>query len=187
MASTLELWLLAQMNQRPQLISKQVLAASASSVTFSSIPQQFTNLRLVISAQSDGTGTTGYDSANLRFNGVSAASYNWLSVFNTQASPTPAGVGGVNATSMQCAEIWNSHFGSAGRGITTINIPNYSDGNNLKSFTGVSTASDGGTVGILQTYSGALGGGLTTAISSLTILMGTGNFIADSTFCLYGE
>lgn len=186
MASTLELWLLAQMNQRPQLISKQVLAASVSSVTFSSIPQQFTNLRLTISAQSDGTGTNGYDSAVLRFNGVSSASYNWNSIFATQGGAA-TGASATAASSAQCAEIWNAHFASAGRGLVTINIPNYSDTNNLKGFHSLSNASDGGTASIMQWYSGCLGGGLTTAISSVSVLMNTGNFVADSTFCLYGE
>lgn len=186
MASTLELWLLAQMNQRPQLISKQVLTGSVSSVTFSSIPQQFTNLRLVISAQSDGTGATGFDSAVLRFNGVSSSAYNWNSIFATQGgSPTAASA--TAASSMQCAEIWNAHFASPGRGIATINIPNYADANNLKSFSSLANASDGGTTSIMQWYSGCLGGGLTTAISSINVLMNTGNFVADSTFCLYGE
>lgn len=174
------------LNQSVQLIQKQVLSGSSSSVTFSSIPQQYTNLRLVISAKSDGTGSTGYDSAVLRLNGVSSASYSWNSVFVTQGG-SPTGASATSASSMQCAEIWNAHFASAGRGIATIDIPNYSDSNNLKSFTGLSTAGDGGTASIMQWYSGVLGGGFTGALTSLTVLMGTGNFVADSTFCLYGE
>lgn len=172
------------LNQSVQLIQKLVLTGSASSVTFSSIPQQFTNLRLVISAKGSGTTNTGYDSANLRFNGASSG-YAWNSIFATQGG-TPTSASATSATAMQCAEIWNSFFSSAGRGIATIDIPNYSDSNNLKSFTSSSTAGDGGTTSIMQQYSGFLGASQTAAITSLTILMNVGNFIADSTFSLYG-
>lgn len=186
MASTLELWLLAQFNQRPQLFQKIVLTGSQPAVTLGPIPQQLTNLRLVISAKSDGTGSNGYDSANMQFNGITAANYNWNSWWTTQGGSAMTVSGGTSSTNMQCAEIWNSHFGSAGRGIATIDIPNYSDTNNLKSFTGISSASDGGSAGILQTYTGMLGSGNVAAITSITLLMGAGNFIADSTFSLYG-
>lgn len=165
-------------------IAKQVLSASASSVTFSNIPQIFTNLRLIISARSDGTGVSGYDAASIQFNGVTSG-YNWNTLWTAQSSGTVSATGSTSQASMQCAEIWNSHFGSSGRGIATIDIPNYSDVNNLKSFSGQSTAVDGGTAGILQTYGGSMTGS-TAAITSLTVLMGVGSFIADSTFCLYG-
>lgn len=189
MASTLETVLLAQLNYLQnntlQLISKQVLVSSLASVSFPSIPQTFDNLRLVVSAKSDGTTVAGYDSANLRFNGVSTASYNWNSWFTTQGASTMTVAGATSATGMQCAEIWNSHFASAGRGIAVIDIPNYSDANNFKIIKSESSATDGGAVGIQQTYTGCLNGA-TTAITSLTLLMNVGNFIADSTFTLYG-
>lgn len=175
----------ANLNTLSQLITKTVLSGSVSSVSFGSIPQTFTNLRLVISAKSDGTGTNGYDPAVLQFNGVATGVYSWNTWWVTQGAGALSTTGGTTATSMQCAEIWNSHFVSAGRGIATIEIPNYADVNNLKSFTSQSTATDGGAAGILQTYGGCLSG-TTVAITSLTVLMGTGNFIADSTFCLYG-
>jgi hypothetical protein len=177
--------MLAQLNQRPQLISKQVLTSSQSSVTFSSIPQQFTNLRLVLSAKSDGTTASGYDNASMTFNGVGTASYNWTTWYMAQGGGAVSTAGGTGATSMQCAAIWNSHFASAGRGISVLSIPNYSDGSNIKLFSGLSSASDGGTAGVMQTYSGSFGA--TTALTSVTVTMNTGNFISDSTFSLYGE
>jgi len=168
----------------PQLIAKQVLAASAASVTFSGIPQGFTNLRLLISARSDGTGASGYDPANLQLNGVTTATYNWNTIWSTQGSGAVSATGSNGVTSMQCAEIWNSHFGTVGRGIATIDIPNYASPNGLRSFTSQSAASDAGTAGITQVYSGC--SLVTGAITSLTVLMGTGNFISPSEFSLYG-
>lgn len=169
-----------------QLISKQVLGGSAASVLFGGIPQTFTNLRLVIAAKGDGTTAAGYDPAVMQFNGVSSASYGWNSIFSVQGGAA-TNASGTSATSMQVAEIWNAHFGSMGRGVVTIEIPNYSDTINVKGFTSICTALDGGNVSIQQWYSGALGGGTTAAITSLAITMGVGNFVADSTFCLYGS
>lgn len=173
----------------PQRLTKTVLAAPTSSVRLpgaGNVPPVFTNLRLVISAKSTGTGSTGYDAAGLQFNGVTSASYNWNSYWTTQGATTMNAIGGTSTTNMQCAEIWNSFWGSAGRGIATIDIPNYSDTASLKSFSGQSTAVDGGTVGILQTYGGSMTGS-TAAITSLTVLMGVGQFVAGSEFSLYGS
>lgn len=187
MASSLETLLLAQVaylqNTRPQLVSKTTLAASTASVTIGSIPQGFTNLRLVASAKSDGTGASGYDNASMQFNGITSANYNWTTWFMLQGGSSVSASGGTAAASMQCAAIWNSHFGSAGRGTATIDIPNYSDSNNCKQFTGQSTATDGGSIGVVQTYAG--GTAFTSAITSITLLMNVGNFVADSTFTLY--
>jgi hypothetical protein len=168
------------------LITRTVLGATQSSVALSGISQLYTNLQLVISARSDGTTTTGYDSASLQFNGVSSANYLWNSYFTTQGAASVSVAGGTGATSAQCAEIWNSHFATQGRGIAVITIPNYADLNNLKGFSGQSTATDGGTVSITQMYTGMLGAALTAAVTSITILMSTGNFLTDSTFSLYG-
>lgn len=171
----------------PQLIARQVLGASTASVTFSGIPQTLTHLLLEVCAKSDSTGgTSGYDNANLRFNGVTAASYNWTTWYSVQGAGAVSTAGGTSQTSMQAAAIWNSHFGSAGRGISTILVPYYAGTSNLKVFTAHSTASDGGAAGVMQLYAGSLGGSNTAAITSLTLLMGTGNFVADSTFSLYG-
>lgn len=172
---------------QPQLVARQVLAASTASVTFSGIPQSFTHLLLEVCAKSDGTGgTSGYDNANLRFNGVTAGNYNWQTWYSTQGAGSVSTAGGTSQTSMQAAAIWNNHFGSAGRGISTIFVPYYSGTSSLKVFTAHSAASDGGSAGVMQLYAGSLGGSNTGAVTSLSLLMGSGNFVADSTFSLYG-
>lgn len=167
----------------PQRIAKQQLSASAASVTFSSIPQVFTNLRLLISARSDGTTTTGYDAASLQFNGVTSG-YNWNTIWTTQNSGTVSATGSSSQSAMQCAEIWNSHNASVGRGVATVDILNYSSPNGLRSMTSQSGASDGGAGGITQVYSGC--SSVTGAVTSLTVLMNTGNFISPAEFSLYG-
>lgn len=171
----------------PQLIYKTVLSASASSVRIpgaGNIPQVFTNLRLVISARSDGTGTSGYDAMNMQLNGVTSG-YNWQTLWTPQNATTVSATGTAAQTSMQAGEVWNAHFGTAGRGIVTMEIPSYSDTSNVKSFTSLVSATDGSTAGILQRYSGALSA-QTAAITSISLLMSAGNFVSGSTFSLYG-
>ena len=170
-----------------QLLYRTTLGGTAASVTLpgsGSLPQVFNDLTVVISGKSDGTGTSGFDSANMQWNGVSAADYNWSTIWVTQGGAVQT-TGATGATSMQCAEIWNSHNASSGRGIAKIEIPNYSDTNNRKQFISNSAATDGGAAGILQYYCGGVT--LSAAITSITILMGTGNFIADTTFSVYGH
>ena len=172
-----------------QLLAKTVLGSSTASVrlpTSGSLPQVFTNLHVVISAQSSGTGSAGYDSANMQINGVSTASYTWSSWFLTQGAASVNTFGATTATSAQVAEIWNAHFASAGQGIATIEIPDYASASKLKSWTSLSAAIDGGTVSIMQQYAGALDSGATAAVSFLTLAMSAGSFVPGSSFCVYG-
>lgn len=167
----------------PQLIASVVLSGSQTSVTFSSIPQVFRDLRMVVAAKSSGTTAASYDSAILQFNGVTSG-YNWNSVwaaFGGSANTASAS----SASGAQVMEVWNNLHTTAGRGLTEICIPNYATTGNYKGFTSVSGAGDGGTAGIVQTYTGTLNGG-TAAVTSVTLTMNTGQFMAGSTFNVYG-
>jgi hypothetical protein len=173
----------------PQLLYRTVLDSSTSVVRIpksGSIPQNSTNLRLLISARSSGASVGGYDPAGIQFNGATSG-YNWNSFSATQGGSSMSVANGSSAGNAQCAQIWNSFFGgTGGRGIAAIDIPNYADVNNLKSFTSSSTATDGGSAGVRAEFGGSLSG-TTAAITSITVVMGIGSFLADSTFCLYGS
>lgn len=171
----------------PMRLQNVNLGSPAASVTFSSIPQNFNHLRIEISAKSSGSTTTGYDSAALQVNGNSTSNYLWNSWFTTQGAAAVSVAGNTAQNAAQCAEVWNSHFATAGRGIAIIDYPFYSTAGIGKVFTSTSNATDGGTVSISQTYVGGLAAATSTAaITSLVINMGTGNFLAGSTFTLYG-
>lgn len=180
------LWNGTAWRHQPGLIAAQTLSAVTSSVTFSAIPQVYRDLRLVISAKSDGTAAAGWDNAYMRWNGVADGFHLWNTYYVSQGA-TNIGIATTNqVTSMQCAAIWNNHWTTQGRGIATIDIPEYADPTTLKVFAGTSMATDGGTAGVLQTFGG---GHMTTtpaAITSLTIYVPNANFLPDSTFKLYG-
>lgn len=167
----------------PQLIAQQAVSATAASITFNNIPQSFTNLELVATARSDGTGASGYDTAAVQLNAVTSG-YNGISIFSTQGSNVASGSSGTSQTSITCAHVWNAHFGTAGRGIARVSIPNYSNASGQKGLTSLTAASDASANGVARFYTGF--STVTAAITSLTMLMNTGNF-TSATFSLYGS
>jgi hypothetical protein len=154
-------------------------AAGASSVTFSGIPQTgYTDLVVKFSARSDRAGNTdspmrlypnGSSSGiTLRFlqgNG-STASSGTESTFSAYMGETPA----ATATA--------STFGNG-----EIYIPNYTSANYKSISTDVVTENNATAV---KTQMFAYLWSNTAAITSLQILDGLGNFVANSTFYLYG-
>jgi len=157
-----------------QQIAQQIISSgSTPAITFLNIPQVFTDLQLIVAARSDGTGTSGYDAAGMQFNGITSG-YNWNTIWSPQSSGTISATGGTSQSSMQCAEIWNNHFGSSGRGLMDAVVPNYSRTTGMKGMLSRSGASDSGAAGITQTYSGM--SNITAAVTSLTIAMSAGGF-----------
>lgn len=168
-----------------QLLAKTSLSGTAATITFSNIPQKFTNLRIDLSAISTGTTAQGWDSVNLQFNGVSSATYNWGTIYATMGN-APTTASGNSATSSQCGAVWNAHFASAGRGVVLMLIPNYTDTTARKSFSSIGNASDGGAAGVMQSWSGC-GSAVTAAVTSITLSVNVGSFAAGTVACLYGE
>jgi hypothetical protein len=159
----------------PQQIAQQVVTAGPTgAITFSNIPQVFTDLQLIVAARTNGTGTDGYDTANMQFNGVTSNAYNWNTYYSKQSSGTVPATGLFSQPGMQCAEFWNNFFGSAGRGLLDAVVPNYSRTSGMKGMLSRSGASDAGTAGITQTYSGM--SNITAPVTSLTIAMNAGAF-----------
>ena len=65
-------------------IATQTLASAAASITFSSIPATYTDLRLVLVATSVGSGTGLY----LRFNGTAGSGYSQTNLSGNGSSAT---------------------------------------------------------------------------------------------------
>jgi hypothetical protein len=180
------LWNGSTWRHQPGLIAAQTVTSATPSITFSAIPQVYRDLRLVISAKSDGTNAAGWDQAYMRWNGDTQNFYLWNTYYVSQGA-TSIGVAATNQVSgMQCSAVWNNHWLTQGRGIATIDIPEYADPTTLKSFAGTSMATDGGTAGILQTFGGGYLPTNLAAITSITIYLPGANFLPDSTFKLYG-
>ena len=160
------------------LLRRITLSASAASVTFDSIPQTgYTDLKIVVScatsraADEDGLGvklnssTTGYTYRVLTGDGASTGSIN-----------TPYG-------QLWAARIQGANAGSNIFSSTEIYIPNYA-GSTAKSYMVDSVTEKNGTNGYMTMA--ALVQTSTSAISSIELSGLNANFIAGSSFSLYG-
>jgi hypothetical protein len=154
-------------------IQTYTLSGNTASVTFSNIPQNYTDLKLVVSARQDNTdnnlifkpngATTSITTRMLTGDGASASS-------NT--STTPYGLVG------------QTGFTSNTFGSTEWYIPNYTSAN-FKSWSVDECNENNGTTAYARLQAGLWSS--TAAITSIVFTAGSsGNFVANSTFTLYG-
>lgn len=158
-------------------ISSQTLTTSAASVTFSSIPSGYTDLKIVVSARCDTASvqqlvvlkinslTTGYADRYLYGSGSGAGAGSYGSSLGF-VGDTPS----ANATT--------NTFGSQ-----EIYISNYTS-SNAKSWSIDSVAETNATAAYMELTAGY--NSTTSAITSIQLLPTSGNFIANSAFTLYG-
>ncbi|MCA1593036.1 MAG: hypothetical protein LC754_10380 [Acidobacteria bacterium] len=91
------------------LISEQILAAAANSVTFSAIPQTYRNLQLFMSVKTADTAG-GNDDVAIQFNGDTAANYAHQRTWTTSNSYT--GSTGNGETGAVMASVMTSYTGT---------------------------------------------------------------------------
>ena len=163
-------------------IATTTLGSAAASITFSSIPGTYTDLRLVFTGYSTFTSlNTG--GVRLRFNGDTAANYSDTYLYANGSSATssldtsatyiyagqiPDNVAGTNIVGMMTADIF-SYAGSTYKTVLTTSSSDLNTGSTLSTLTRV--------VGLWRS---------TAAITSLTIIAGDPNFNIGTTATLYG-
>ena len=163
------------MAQNYVLLERIELNASAASVTFSNIPQSgYTDLKVVCSTRGDvaavvapmyvsfNGSTSTFTGKELEGNGSAASS----------SSPT-RWAGSVNGASATANVFANSEF----------YIPNYTSSNN-KSFSSDGVSENNATEAYTLLVAGLWS--TTSAITSIAMSPSSGNFVANSTFSLYG-
>jgi hypothetical protein len=156
-------------------IASTTLGSNASSVTFSSIPQTYTDLIIIANVQ----GTTGGNGTCVQFNGDTGGNYSYTLIDGNGSSATSSRAGAQG--NIQSALVDN-----VGWGVQIIQIMNYSNTTTKKTVLGRGndTLQLRATVGLWQPSSGSA----TQAINSITVLSSPNayNFITGSTFNLYG-
>jgi len=151
-------------------IASITLGAAASSVTFSSIPQTYTDLVCVVSAKA---ATAAYD-LYLQFNGDTGNNYSWIAVSGTGSSA-------VSNRNTNGPAIQMDNYGSVRTTDFNTNIShimNYSNSTTHKTVLARAGAAAVGTdinVGLWRN---------TAAITSMTLYINS--FAVGSTFNLYG-
>jgi len=158
-----------------QLIAKQTIGAGgAASVTFSSIPQTFTDIKVVVSVR--GTYVGPGNSHSISFNGSSANFTGRLIQGNgasASSGTTTQYVGDIAAASSTANTFNNAEF----------YIPNYTGSNN-KSIS-VDSVTENNATTAYATLVAVLWSN-TAAINSITLTNDTGNYVEFSEFTLYG-
>jgi len=162
--------------------SVTVGSGGAANITFSSIPQSYTDLLIKVSGRSTRTGTTSGDSFTIAFNGVGGTSYSDIALRGSGSAVTSyqdvsqsgADLGRVPAAGQTASTFGNSE----------IYIPNYA-GSTIKSISTDTVTENNAT----EAYQTLLGGFFsnTGAITSIVIAPSGSNTWAEySTAYLYG-
>ena len=147
-------------------IATNTLTATGTTVTFSSIPQTYTDLMLVI------VGNVGtLDNNNISFNGDSGTNYSTTRLLGNGSAASSSR--GSNLTAIQCGEIATSQSNDI------IHIMNYSNATTYKTLIHRSN----NTSQYLKTSTGTWRN--TAAITSITIYCG-GIYQIGTSFTLYG-
>ena len=151
-------------------IATNTLAAGANTVTFSSIPQSYTDLVCVIS---NLKVTADTDSVGYYFNGSTASNYSWTYMGSGPGSSRSSNQGGTGNYLSWAAT------SATDPGILISNIMNYSN-------TTINKTSIG-RVGIRTTEAWINLWRSTDAISSITFFcQGANNYLTGTTFTIYG-
>jgi len=162
-------------------LAKTVLTGTQATVTFSSIASTYTDLVVLINARGDDA--TDISTMYVRINGDTGANYSYTRLFSfgTAVNSDRAG----NQSNFASAGFYNASTSTSN---TFSNVEFY-----LPSYTASikKIISSSSAVEINSTSSGVNGAGAslygsTTAISSLTIVNNSGNFVSGSRFDLYG-
>ena len=163
--------------------SYTVTSGGTSSVTFSSIPATYTDLKIVVSSKSSYTGSY-YDNMLMTFNGVGSA-YSFLRFI---------GIGGGTSTDgpfTSQSVIYIGEIDASGGSITSntfsnneIYISNYTT-SNYKSISIDKTLENNSSSNYILGFVAGLWSN-SSAISSITFTNASGSFVQYSTIYLYG-
>jgi hypothetical protein len=155
------------------LIGSTLTPSATSSVTFSSIPQTYTDLIVVASLKPNGSSI----GVSYQFNNDTGTNYSATAIYQSD--------GGTAASSRDTTtnQISASWFGSATSNdniVTEIRVYNYTDTSNNKSTTSRSGTFTRGVVRIVGKYFGS-----TNAITTLKVVAGN-NWAVGGSVALYG-
>jgi len=162
------------------IASSTVGSGGASSVTFSSIPSTYTDLKVVYTCRTDNASVG--QSMGVQFNSTTSG-YSWRTVFGT-------GSGAASNSSGSAADMYVGETNGANGTANTFSngefyLPNYTS-SNAKGLSADAVAENNSSTG--YDFLGATLSGVTAAITSITIRpYGGGQTIQQySTFYLYG-
>jgi len=171
-----------------EAIATQTLGSATATVTFSSIPQTYTDLVLVMSVRASAVTFNNMNFMNTTINSDTSAIYSPTTLYyrNTGGGSSANSGRGTNENNFNLGGIATNNFGSGIFSTYIINFMNYS--NTTTNKTVLSRISTGGDLTAMDdTWAAAGLYRSTSAISTISMSpSSSGNFVAGSTFSLYG-
>ena len=162
------------------LISSNVLSGSAASVTFSAIPQTYTDLVLRYSGRTAAGSGTAY-SVEVTLNGATS-NYSYIALFNSSAT-TVTSWNGANQSYINALFSINTPSNTANTfSNAEIYIPSYTSSSNRQ--IAIDSAVEDNSADVARAVVSSLSRNAT-AVTSIT-LTPPANFAAGSSFYLYG-
>ena len=166
------------------LIEGKTLGASTASVTFSSIPATYTDLKLVMSARATRTGTDISTSAGVTFNGDNGSYYTTRMIEGDGSGRRSATDS--SQTSMQRFDLPTDNATSNTFSNNEMYIPNYTS-TNPKSISLEAVAENNADLAYIYLAAGIYSPPSNIVISSITLTgLFSSTFDQHSTFYLYG-
>ncbi len=153
---------------------------SSGSITFSSIPSTYKHLQLRAIGRSDYAGSNVQ--LAMRFNSDTATNYSTHNLIGI-GSGSGTATGTASTTYIEGGQMAGATLSASIYGVTIIDVLDYQDTNKFKTSRSLSGFDANGSGQVLLS-SGAWRS--TSAISSIVLLAGAGNWTTDSRFALYG-
>ena len=157
-------------------------AGGVASVIFDYIPQTFTDLVIEASSRLDANPESSpWSSFKVFFNGDTSTLYSYTALYGTGS-----GAGSERASTQTVSQAgWTSSSAATSSvfGSAKIHIPNYTSAN-YKAFIADAVSENNATASIQTMVAGLYRS--TNAITSVTFTRAGANFVAGSTFTLYG-
>ena len=163
-----------------RLITSTTLSSSAASVTFSSIPNTFTDLVLKVSARTDRASTA--DALKITINSDSTSLYSFTSLYGNGSNANSTRTSNTTAARAYYTDAANSTSDTFGN--IEVYFPSYTTSAN-KVYSSFGAEEENSALAYLQVTAGLYRN--TSAITSLLIVPNLGsNFVSGSSFFLYG-
>ena len=162
-----------------KIASSEVGSAGASSITFSSIPQGYKDLKLVMSLR--GANNNTYNYVSIAFNGVTT-NQTMRTVFGGDTSSAQSGT----QSNFQFISTGSNTTSSSTFGNHELYVPNYTSSNNKSASLEVANENNSAASGATYLQLGALLWSNTAAITSVSLTGITGSFVQYSSATLYG-
>lgn len=164
------------------LIASNTLSSSAASVTFSSIPNTFTDLVLRFSGRTSTGSGSGY-AAQIEFNGDTSTNYSYRNIWNTSSTA----VGSWSSSNDTYASLLGAINTNANTANTfssvEIYIPNYTSSNN-KPLSAINATENNDPSFVIAATANLWRN--SAAINQIKITTAASTFASGSSFFLYG-